>query len=96
MLESIVSFSVRRRALVLTVTAVLVAVGLYLVPKLPIDAVPDVTNVQVVILTEAAGLSAEEMERFVTYSVEMGLNGLPQLEEMRRRNAAGPGAAPST
>ena len=40
---------------------------------------PDVTNVQVVVLTEAAGLSAEEMERFVTFPVEMGLNGLPDL-----------------
>jgi cobalt-zinc-cadmium resistance protein CzcA len=88
-LESIVAFSVQRRALVLVVSAVVMAVGVYLVPKLPIDAVPDVTNVQVVILTEAAGLSAEEMERFVTYPVEMGLNGLPQLEEMRSVTRAG-------
>jgi cobalt-zinc-cadmium resistance protein CzcA len=88
-LESIVAFSVRRRAMVLTVTAVAMVVGLYLVPKLPIDAVPDVTNVQVVVLTEAAGLSAEEMERFVTFPVEMGLNGLPQLEEMRSVTRSG-------
>jgi cobalt-zinc-cadmium resistance protein CzcA len=88
-LEAIVSFSVRRRVLVLVLSAVTVVVGLYLVPRLPIDAVPDVTNVQVVILTEAPGLSAEEMERFVTYPVEMGLNGLPELEEMRSVTRAG-------
>src|SRR4051794_19312302 len=60
-----------------------------MVGKLPIDAVPDVTNVQVVVLTEAAGLSAEEMERFVTFPVEMGLNGLPELSELRSVTRAG-------
>ncbi|MET0342275.1 MAG: CusA/CzcA family heavy metal efflux RND transporter [Polyangiales bacterium] len=89
MLEQIVAFSVQRRALVLTLSAVIALVGLFLVPKLPIDAVPDITNVQVVVLTEAAGLTAEEMERFVTFPVEMGLNGLPELEEMRSVTRAG-------
>ena len=55
MLESIVEFAVRRRALVLALSGLVVVVGIFMVPKLPIDAVPDVTNVQVVILTEAAG-----------------------------------------
>ncbi len=89
MLESLVEFAVRRRALVLVVSALVAGVGLFLVPKLPIDAVPDITNVQVVVLTEAPGLSAEEMERFVTFPVEMGLNGVPELEEMRSVTRAG-------
>jgi heavy metal efflux system protein len=89
MLERIVEFSVRRRVLVAVLSLLIVVVGLFLVPKLPIDAVPDVTNVQVVVLTEAAGLSAEEMERFVTYPVELGLNGLPELDEMRSVTRSG-------
>ena len=73
----------------LVLSCVMCVVGCFLVPKLPIDAVPDVTNVQVVVLTEAAGLSAEEMERFVTFPVEMGLNGLPELDELRSVTRAG-------
>jgi cobalt-zinc-cadmium resistance protein CzcA len=88
-LEKIVEFSTRRSALVLVITAVISVVGLFLVPKLPIDAVPDVTNVQVLVLTEAPGLSAEEMERFVTFPVEMGLNGLPELDELRSVTRSG-------
>ncbi|MDB4990285.1 MAG: Cobalt-zinc-cadmium resistance protein CzcA [Myxococcaceae bacterium] len=59
MLEQIVEFSVRRRALVAVISGLVVLVGLFMVPKLPIDAVPDVTTVQVMVLTEADGLSAE-------------------------------------
>ncbi|MEY4511025.1 MAG: hypothetical protein RLZZ450_3147 [Pseudomonadota bacterium] len=89
MLEKIVEFAVHRRVLVTVLSVVVVIVGLFLVPRLPIDAVPDVTNVQVVVLTEADGLSAEEMERFVTFPVEMGLNGLPELDEMRSVTRSG-------
>lgn len=89
MLESIVEFAVRRRALVLVLTGVICAAGIFMVPRLPIDAVPDITNVQVVVLTEAPGLSAEEMERFVTFPVEMGLNGLPELDELRSVTCSG-------
>jgi cobalt-zinc-cadmium resistance protein CzcA len=89
MLERIVEFSIKRRALVTVLSIALVALGLVMVPKLPIDAVPDTTNVQVVVLTEAPGLSAEEMERFVTFPVETGLNGLPELEQMRSVTRSG-------
>src|ERR1700759_500468 len=89
MLEQIVEFSVRRRALVLVLSVVIIAVGLLSIPKLPIDAVPDTTNVQVLVLTDAPGLSAEEMERFVTFPVEMGLNGLPELAQMRSTTRSG-------
>jgi cobalt-zinc-cadmium resistance protein CzcA len=88
-LESIVEFSIRYRIAVLVAAGVAFVVGCFLLPKLPIDAVPDVTNVQVVVLTEAGGLSAEEVERFVTFPVEMGLNGLPKLDELRSVTRAG-------
>jgi cobalt-zinc-cadmium resistance protein CzcA len=89
MLERIVEFSIRRRVLVMVLSVGVMLLGLFLVPKLPIDAVPDTTNVQVVVITDAPGLSAEEMERFVTFPVEMGLNGLPELEQMRSTTRAG-------
>ncbi|HEX5658894.1 MAG TPA: CusA/CzcA family heavy metal efflux RND transporter [Polyangiales bacterium] len=89
MLEKIVVFSVEHRVSVAVASLAVVLVGLLLVTSLPIDAVPDVTNVQVVVLTEADGLSAEEMERFVTFPVEMGLNGLPELEQMRSVTRSG-------
>jgi cobalt-zinc-cadmium resistance protein CzcA len=89
LLEKLVEFSIRRSSLVLVLSAVICVVGALMLPKLPIDAVPDVTNVQVVVLTEAAGLSAEEMERFVTFPVEMGLNGLPELDELRSVTRSG-------
>ncbi|MBX3271142.1 MAG: efflux RND transporter permease subunit [Sandaracinaceae bacterium] len=83
MLERIVTLAVDRRAAVVAMAIAALAGGIYMVPELPIDAVPDVTTTQVVVLTEAPGLSAEEMERFVTFPVEMGLTGLPDLSELR-------------
>jgi cobalt-zinc-cadmium resistance protein CzcA len=88
-LEKIVDISVRNRIAVLVFSGLLFVLACFLLRKLPIDAVPDVTNVQVVVLTDAPGLSAEEMERFVTFPVEMGLNGLPKLEELRSVTRAG-------
>lgn len=83
MLERITDLSIRQRVLMVVAGLVILASGFWVVPRLPIDAVPDVTNVQVVVLTEASGLSAEEMERFVTYPVEMAMTGLPSLSELR-------------
>lgn len=83
MLNAIIAFAVRHRILVILGSVAVAAVGVFALQKLPIDAVPDVTNVQVQVLTESAGLSAEEVERFVTFPVEMGLNGLPRLRELR-------------
>ena len=50
---------------------------------LPIDAVPDVTNVQVQILTNSPGLAPQEVERFITFPVETAMSGLPRIEEIR-------------
>src|ERR1043165_8644998 len=83
MLEAIVRFSVRRRGTVLAVWFVLAALAFWSVKRLSIDAVPDVTNVQVGILTAAPGLSPEEVEQYLTYPIETGMNGLPGLKEIR-------------
>ncbi len=89
MLDAIVERAVRYRTAVLG-AALLVLVGAWFVVKaLPIDAVPDVTNVQVQVLTDSPGLSAEEVERYVTFPIETGLNGLPGLAEIRSVTRAG-------
>jgi cobalt-zinc-cadmium resistance protein CzcA len=68
---------------------VLLAFGLDAARKLSVDAFPDVTNVQVQIATEAPGRSPEEVERFITVPVEIGMTGLPGLIEMRSLNKPG-------
>jgi heavy metal efflux system protein len=83
MLERILHFSIRQRWLVVLATAGVAAFGLYNYSRLPIDAVPDITNVQVQINTEATGYSPFEAEQRVTYLVETAMAGIPRLEETR-------------
>src|SRR5215203_4604416 len=83
MLERILHFSIRHRALVVIATMAVAAWGLYNYSRLAIDAVPDITNVQVQINTEAPGYSPLEAEQRVTYPVETAMAGLPHLEETR-------------
>ena len=80
---SIIAFALKNRLLVLALTGLLVGVGLWSMFRLPIDAVPDVTNVQVQINTNAPALSPLEVERQITLPVELAMFGLPQLEEIR-------------
>ena len=83
MLEKLIHFSIRHRWLVLVVTLGMCALGVYNYQSLPIDAVPDITNVQVQINTEAAGFSPLESEQRVTYPVETAMAGLPNLQYTR-------------
>ena len=83
MLENLIHFSIRHRWLVLIITLGMGALGLYNYQRLPIDAVPDITNVQVQINTEAAGFSPLEAEQRVTYLVETAMAGLPSLDYTR-------------
>jgi cobalt-zinc-cadmium resistance protein CzcA len=83
MLEQIVTTSIRRRGLVLGISLAVAVVAAASVKGLPIDAVPDVTNVQVAILTTAPGLSPAEVEQYITYPIETAMNGLPNLTEIR-------------
>ncbi len=83
MINVIVKFSVERRWLVLFITLLIVGVGAYNVFQLNIDAVPDITNVQVQINTEAEGYSPLEVEQRITYSVENAMAGLPNLDYTR-------------
>ncbi len=83
MINSIIRFSVNQRLLILLLTAMLVAGGTYNYRRLPIDAVPDVTNTQVQILTAAPALSPLEIERQITFPIEVTISGLPDIEEIR-------------
>ena len=83
MLEKLIQFAIRQRWLVLIVTLGMCALGVYNYQHLPIDAVPDITNVQVQINTEAAGFSPLEAEQRVTYPVETAMAGLPNLDYSR-------------
>ncbi len=83
MLEAIIAQTLKYRSFVLLGVLVLVAFGVHSYLTLPIDAFPDVTNVQVEILSTAPGLSALEIERFVTYPIENAMRGLPDVVQMR-------------
>lgn len=83
MFEKLIAFSLRQRVLVLMGTLALLLGGLYAFTRLPIDAVPDVTNNQVQVLTKAPALSPLEVEQFVTFPMELALKAIPDLVELR-------------
>lgn len=83
MLARIIDFSIRQRALVLLATLALVGVGAYSFTRLPIDAVPDITNVQVQINTNVPALSPLEIEQQITFPIEWSMGGLPKIEQIR-------------
>src|SRR5689334_12206691 len=83
MLERIIRFSIRQRWLMLLLTLALLVAGAWSFTRLPIDATPDITNVQVQINTEAAGYSPLESEQRVTYPIEAAMAGLPGLDYTR-------------
>lgn len=83
MIDAILHTAIARRWLVLAAVAALIILGLWNYQRLPIDAVPDITNVQVQINTEAPGYSPLETEQRITYPVETALAGLPKLAYTR-------------
>ncbi len=83
MLEKIIANTLKHQGFVLLGVLVLIAFGIHSCLNLPIDAFPDVTNVQVEVLSSAPGLSALEIERFVTYPIENAMRGLPDVVQMR-------------
>ncbi|MEP6908788.1 MAG: efflux RND transporter permease subunit, partial [Pseudoxanthomonas sp.] len=83
MLERLIAFSIRQRWMVLVLTLGLVALGSWSFTKLPIDATPDITNIQVQVNTETPGYSPLESEQRVTFPIETALAGLPGLDYTR-------------
>ena len=83
MIERIIELALRQRVFVAMAAVLLVAAGVWSALRLPIDAVPDITNVQVVINTMVPALSPEEVEKQVSFPIEMAMTGIQGLEEVR-------------
>jgi heavy metal efflux system protein len=83
MINALVRFSIKNRFFVLLLAFALLVAGIYSALQLPIDAVPDITNKQVQINTVMPGLAPEEIERQVTFPIEVALSGMPGMEETR-------------
>ena len=89
MFNRVVDWAVQNRLLVLIALAVLISTAAFQIPKLNLDAFPDVTNVQVAVNTEAPGLAAEEVEQLITYPIEAVMYALPDVEEVRSISKTG-------
>lgn len=83
MINKLIEFSFKQRLLIVAMTILIAALGFYSLNNIPIDAFPDVTNVQVQVIAEAPGLSPVETEKLVTFPIEVAMNGLPKLTEIR-------------
>jgi cobalt-zinc-cadmium resistance protein CzcA len=83
MIRAIIRFAVEQRFLVLLLVGIMIGAGVYSATELPLDAVPDVTNVQVQILTPASALSSLEVEQQITFLVEVAMSGLPGITDIR-------------
>ena len=83
MINAVLAFSVRQRWLVVLFVLCVAALGAFNFTRLPIDAVPDITNVQVQINTRAPGYSPLETEQRITFPVETAMGGLPKLDYTR-------------
>ncbi len=89
MLDAIISWAVKSRLLVVISLIAITVAGSLILPKLNLDAFPDVTNVQVQINTEARGLAAEEVEQLITFPIEAVMYSLPDVEEVRSISKTG-------
>ncbi len=89
MLRKLIAFSLERSSLVLTAAALLIVFAGYQVPRMAVDVFPELNAPTVVILTEAGGLAADEVEQFVTFPIESGVNGLPGVRRVRSASSIG-------
>ena len=89
MIDRILRFSLEQRLLVVIATLLLVGAGLWALYRLPVDAFPDVTNVQVQVLSQAGGMAPTEVENQITFPIETTMGGLPRLQEVRSLSKIG-------
>jgi len=83
MIDSIIAFSIRQKLIILSLVLGLIVWGIYNLQHLPIDAVPDITDNQVQVITNAPTLAAQEVEQLITYPLEMALGNVPGVLEVR-------------
>ncbi len=89
MLRKLIAFSLERSSLVLTAAALLIIFAGYQVPRMAVDVFPELNAPTVVVLTEAGGLAADEVEQFVSFPIESGVNGLPGVRRVRSASSIG-------
>ncbi|MCR9265514.1 MAG: CusA/CzcA family heavy metal efflux RND transporter [Flavobacteriaceae bacterium] len=83
MFSNIINFSIKNKFIVLLFTLFIIGLGLFSLSKIPIGAVPDVTNNQVQVITTSTSLSTQDMEQFITYPIELEMANLPGVKEIR-------------
>ena len=83
MFSTIINFSIRNKFIVLLFTFFIICLGLFSLSNIPIGAVPDITNNQVQVITTSRSLSTQDMEKFITYPVELEMANLPGVKEIR-------------
>lgn len=83
MIDKLIGFSIRNKFIIGLFTAALIVWGIYSLRKLPIDALPDITNNQVQVITVATTVAAQEVERFITAPIEIAMATLPDITEIR-------------
>ena len=83
MIQGIISFSIQNKLIILLLTFVIIIAGSWSLTKVPIDAVPDITNNQVQVITQALNLGTEEIEQYVSYPIELAVSNLPGVVEIR-------------
>ena len=79
MINSIISFSIKNKLIIGIMMIAWIGVGIYSMKQVPIDAVPDITNNQVQVITTSPNLGTEDIEQFVTYPVEVAMANLPGI-----------------
>ena len=89
MFDKIIYFSIKNKAAIGLMTLSLVIWGIYSLTKLPIDAVPDITNNQVQVITQAPSLGAQEVEQFITAPIELAMANIPEVIEKRSISRSG-------
>src|SRR5918993_872101 len=87
MLKQLIAFSLKNASLVVMLAVLLVLFAAYQLPRMPVDVFPELNAPTVVIITEAGGLAADEVEQYVTFPIETSVNGLPGVRRVRSASA---------
>ena len=88
MLQKLIGFSLKYSGFILVLAVLLLAFSAFQVPKMPVDVFPELNAPTVVLLTEAGGFAADEVEQYVTFPIETAVNGLPGVRRVRSSSAS--------